>query len=43
MCVAVALGIQPAMHARHIIRGLCRSTYISTLSHKQQDFWEKSY
>jgi len=45
-CVFVALGIQTAMHMRHIILSsvACRALqYFSTLWHKRRDFRNKSY
>ena len=42
VCVFLALGMQLAMRMHHIaIRGMTRSTYFSTLSHKRHDFSEK--
>jgi len=45
-CVSVAFVIQPAIHMRRIVLSSAArlaASYFSTLSHKRQDFREKSY
>jgi hypothetical protein len=44
VCVFVALGIQYAMHMRHIvICALSDSVVVLHISHKRHDFRKKSY